>query len=138
MTETERLMVIRDYHAVELRKYENLLADPSKSVVNKKLTTEYVINSICEFYNISKKELNIRRRDQMLVRRRSFTIKILRDYCSLSTNKIAITLNYNNHATILYHLRKVNDYLSNEFYGYREYKKEYNQILNYLGIYEEK
>ena len=136
MTEVERLIEIRDYLTEEVNKYNSLIlqsVDLPKAK-NGEVSFDYIVNGVCDFYNISRDELRIRNRAKEIVRKRKMVIKLLNRYTKKSTTFIALHLGFRNHATVIYHLKAINDELSDNFYGYSDTKKEYRELVKFLRL----
>jgi len=93
-----------------------------------------IINGVCEFWNISHADLVEYRRNKNLVERRKLTARLLHMYTDRTTTQIASLLGYKNHATVLHHLKKMEEELSLEFYGSGDTKKLYKQLLTHLKL----
>lgn len=116
------------------RKLEDLLIPNKELTKADSIAAEYIIRGLCGYYGIDKHELRIRHRNSNLVRRRKFAAKLLRTYTDCTLEQMASILGYRNHATILYHLKVIDEQLSNNFYGYVETKTEYKQLLKHLKL----
>lgn len=97
---------------------------------------ERVLDETCRFWNITLPDLRTYRRNKELVIRRKITTRLLYMYTDRTTSQIAELLGYKNHATVLHHLKKMEEELSPEFYGNTNTKKVYKQLLNQLKLYD--
>jgi len=116
------------------KKLESLLIINKGLAKSDSISAEYLIGGLCDYYGINRDELIIRRRNRNLVIRRKLAAKLLSTYTDCTLEQMATILGYKNHATILYHLRAIDEQLSNNFYGYLETKTEYKQLLKHLKL----
>ena len=98
------------------------------------MSHDYLISSVCNYYNTNLGELVTRRRQSKWVRRRKITARLLYIYTDRTLNQVAEILGYSNHTSVLHHIKKANEELSPDFYGNDDFKKEYSQLVNHLKL----
>ena len=136
MTEVERLIEIRDYLTEEVNKYNSLILQSVDlpRLKDGEISFDYIVTGVCDFYNISRDELRIKNRAKEIVRKRRMAIKLLNKYTKKSTTYIALNLGFKNHATVIHHLKSINDELSDNYYGYSDTKAEYRELVKFLRL----
>ena len=119
-----------------LNKVNLILSQVGEVVIVKPLTTnpEYILKSICDFFNIERADLIGTGRLKGKIIKRKMAVYLLRKNTNLTLQQIAYLLNYKNHATVLYHLRDVEHMLSNNYDGYDDFMRNYKQLINYLKL----
>jgi chromosomal replication initiation ATPase DnaA len=139
MTEIERLKVLRDYHRAEAGRFTNILRNDPKARLSDCMyvSADLIINGVCSYYGISKDTLKKRARTAYLVSRRRIATKLLHEYTSKNLQDIANILGYRNHATIIHHLRRIDEELSDNVYGNNKLKAEYKAVLNHLNLQDD-
>lgn len=95
---------------------------------------EYILKSVCDFFDIERVNLIGKGRLRGKIIKRKISAYLLRKYTNLTLQQIAYLLNYKNHATVLYHLRDVENMLSSNYDGYDDFIRNYKQITNYLKL----
>jgi chromosomal replication initiation ATPase DnaA len=95
---------------------------------------DYLIDGICDYYGITRHELQTYRRQKTLVTRRKLASRILYMYSDRTLDQVAALVGYKNHATVLHHIKKSEEELSTDYYGNDDIKKTYSQLLNHLKL----
>ena len=90
---------------------------------------ERVKNVVCYVSKISKNELLSKSRERYIVDNRRMCFALCRDVLELGWSKIAKEFNLN-HASIIHHYKKHQDFLSIDEY----YKNKYNDILEVFKL----
>ena len=90
---------------------------------------ERVKNVVCYVSKISKNELLSKSRERYIVDNRRMAFALCRDVLELGWTKIANEFNLN-HASIIHHYKKHQDFLSIDEY----YKNKYNDILEVFKL----
>ena len=121
-----------------LTKINNILSQVGEMVIVQPIETnpEYILKIVCDFFKTEKMDLLAHSRLKGTIIKRKIAVYLLRKYTDLTLQQIAYLLNYRNHATVLYHLREMDNMLSNDFNGYDDLKRTYKQITNYLKLQE--
>ena len=99
-----------------------------------KVSDEYIIDGVCDFYGIDENYLRTYRRNRNIIERKRMTIRLLHLYTDCNLNHIAELVGLRNHATVLHHIKQADLLLSKEFYGNDEIKRTYKQLLNHLKL----
>lgn len=105
-----------------------------KEIREIKVSDEYIIDGVCDFYGIDRNYLRTYHRNKNLVERRRMAIRLLHLYTDCNLNQIAKLVGLRNHATVLHHIKQADLLLSKEFYGNDEIKRTYKQLLNHLKL----
>jgi len=95
---------------------------------------DWLMDGICEYYGITRRELQTYRRQKEIVSRKKLTCRILYLYSDRTLAQVAELVGYTNHATVLHHLKNIEKDLSAEYYGNDDIKKTYSQLLNHLKL----
>jgi chromosomal replication initiator protein len=119
-----------------LNKVNLILSQVCEVVIVQPITTnpEYILKSICDFFNIERADLIGTGRLKGKILKRKIAIYLLRKHTDLTLQQIAYLLNYKNHATVSYHLRDTENILSGNYYGYDDFMRIYKQLINYLKL----
>ena len=119
-----------------LNKINTILSQVGEVVIVQPLISnpEYILKSICDFFNIERADLIGTGRLKGKIIKRKLAAYLLRKHTNLTLQQIAYLLNYKNHATVLYHLRDVEHMLSNNYDGYDDFMRNYKQLINYLKL----
>jgi chromosomal replication initiation ATPase DnaA len=140
---TTELRLIRSSLADAVKKIDRIIAtDKVKSMPKKVLQyqeVDSVINGICSYYGITRKELQGRGRKPERVARKKIAIKVLSIYTRATHEKIASELGFKSSISgksslVCHHLKDINNLLSNEVYGDKEVKKQYTELIKHLGL----
>jgi len=129
----------------ELKNFKSFLANGIKTIINlakerfgfsakQRVSTKYIVTGVCDFYKISEDDLKKHSRKPDVIERRRLTCLLLRIYTKNNLKSIAISLGYVNHATVLHHIKKAKNFLSNELYSCEETKITYKKLLNHLKL----
>ena len=97
--------------------------------MTKKEKIERVKSVVCYVSKISKNELLSKSRERYIVDNRRMAFALCRDVLELGCTKIAKEFNFN-HASIIHHYKKHQDFLSYDEY----YKNKYNDILEVFKL----
>jgi chromosomal replication initiation ATPase DnaA len=93
-----------------------------------------IFNDLCRYYKVTPAEMRTYRRKPELVHRKKIAAYLLRNYTDRSYQEIAYILGYDRHATVLFHVRDVENMLSDEVYGNKQFKVEYKKIIERLNL----
>ncbi len=119
-----------------LNKINLILSQVGEVVIVQPLISnpEYILKSVCDFFDIERADLIGKGRLKGKIMKRKISAYLLRKHTNLTLQQIAHLLNYKNHATVLYHLRDVENMLSSNYDGYDDFIRNYKQITNYLKL----
>ena len=102
----------------------------------------YIVNGVCDYFGINPKKIKeIRRGGRGTIpEARRFMSLLLTKYTVLSQREIADNTGIIRHQTINYHCNRLEEELSDNFYGAEKTKMIYNELLSYLNLtnYENK
>ena len=100
------IIQVKDILEKALNEINEVLNNIGARVITEPIETnpEYIINSICDFFDIKRKDLTMNCRIRELIVKRKLTVYLLRKHTNLTLQQIAYTLNYKNHATDIHHL----------------------------------
>lgn len=101
-------------------------------VIKRQDRIDYVINGVCDYYNIAKDDLMTISSTQF--NRRRMTIKILRDIADVPFKDICASFARNSIPATSRIYAEVSDDLNPYCYGNKELKAEYKDILKHLGL----
>lgn len=93
------------------------------SVNTKRIKKEQVISNVCEYFDISKKELLSSYRGKEVTEARSIIAFILHEKLRISSTKTGQAIN-RDHSTVLYFCKKIK--------GFIEVDKNYKELINNL------
>jgi chromosomal replication initiation ATPase DnaA len=102
--------------------------------VKKSVSPDYIIDGLCQYYNTTREKISLRFRGPETIKKRQLLVRLLDQHSNCTQDEIAELLGYTNHTTVIHHLKKMADYMSDEFYGYDDMKKSYNQLLKHLKL----
>jgi chromosomal replication initiation ATPase DnaA len=108
--------------------------DVDSTLGDGKITPEEVIKAVCFYYEITPEQLRDTRRRPEIVQKKKIAIKLLKDQCGLSLYQMADKVGYTNHATVIHHLKGVNQDVSGTIYGNKEVERDYVNVCELLGI----
>jgi len=123
----------------ELRTLWVMLFDVWKAKSIKKDTAINMIRCLelfhgaCEYYGIEPKKLARQNRKLLNIKRRKVVFYLLNKHSLVSVETIADLFGYSTHATILHHIRDMDNLLSKE-YGDIEVQYDYQQLLKHLKL----
>ena len=83
---------------------KNIVEEPKK-----RISTEKIIENVCDFYNISKKEILSKSRKKELVFPRQIIMYLFREELNLSLPSIGIKLGNKDHTTVSYGCEKIGE-----------------------------
>jgi len=106
-----------------LRKNEN---------VSDKDLTGYIIKTVCWHQGVVEKDVLSCSRRKQLVKARQIIVFLARKHTELSFLKIGVQLGNRHHSTILFSLKRINDYLSFEKDLVKEVEYLDNKINNFV------
>jgi chromosomal replication initiation ATPase DnaA len=106
----------------------------STSDENRKWTSNDIVEGICHFYHIPREGFLKYSRKRDVVLKKQIAIKLLKEQCGYSYWQIADIVGYKQHATCIHHYNQVNQDLSDDYYGSKEVKEQFNDICNFIGI----
>ena len=117
------------------------MADANRKIITQPEKVEAYLQGCCEYFGMKRSELskNQYSSSTYTVRKR-FIIGVLCKYTILTQREIALLLGYKTHPSIHFHLKKLEEELSDEAYGYDKTKWIWQELLTYLKInsYEDK
>lgn len=88
------------------------LADTKDMVIPKRSRIDIIIDYVCEQYKIKKESLFLDRRFREIVVPRQIVFYLLKKYTFITLNEIGRMFRGKDHTTIMYGIRKVEDYKS--------------------------
>lgn len=104
-----------------------------KVVIWKQDRINYIVNGVCEYYKITPQQLfKIRKRPEYNWRKR-IAIKLLKDVADISIQEISKVFKVN-HPAIYEHYNIISEEVMPSFYGNKEIRREYLNVLEYLGL----
>ena len=124
------LQQMRNEHLDMANKIEAILK--SSFVANPR--ADQIIAGICDYFHITYDQLKIRSRNSGIVAKRQITAHVLRNYTMASHYRIATLLGYRNHATVIHHVRAMDNSLSEKAFGDAKVRQQYQNILDYLCL----
>ncbi len=127
----EELASMRDMCLTLIKKIDTVI---TPKVMGEEGIEKYIVKGVCKFYEISEDELTGKGRDREMVKRRQVASYLLKTYARCSCQKIADTLGYNRHATVLHHLKEMDKHLSNEIYSDTKIKSDCQSIIGFLCL----
>ena len=96
---------------------------------------DYILQGACKYFGFTLEELQIKTGSRSPIwEKKRYLIHILENYTSCNYYEIANLLGYATHVNVLYHLRRINEELSDKSYGFDKTKRVYNELLNYLQL----
>ncbi len=93
-----------------------------------------IVKAVCFYFNITPEQLKEYTRKREIIQRKQITIKLLKDQCGLSLNQMASILGYENHATVIHHLKEINQAVSGTVYGNKDTENHYKNVCELLGV----
>ena len=116
-----------------IEKLSKILDEPLEKTT-RPVSSEFIIDGVCDYFHIDKETLMACKRDRKLVEKRQLTATILHQHTNLTLREIAELLGYRNHSTIIHHVKNMSNYILGEYYGYDDLKKTYRQLLIHLKL----
>jgi chromosomal replication initiator protein len=104
---------------------EDIILEPKK-----KISVDKVIQDVCDFYNISKKEILSSTRKKEIVLPRQIIMYLLREEVSLSLPSIGVRLGNKDHTTIGYGCEKVEEKLKKDSEFIRDFEVIKERVYN--------
>ena len=103
--------------------------------MRKKDRIDYVLNGVCAYYGITLDELtSTRARSVKKYRQKRITIKILRDIADCSFKDIRYCFKHGDESNTWQIHQHISEDLDSDSSFNRELKKEYADILKFLGL----
>jgi chromosomal replication initiation ATPase DnaA len=108
----------------------------TKSIVimRKKDRINYILNGFCRYYNITMEEFMRRARTELRYKRKRLAVKVLRDVADCSLKDVKYAFTNKSEAAIWHVYDAVSEDLSPDSVGNEKLKKEYADILKFLGL----
>jgi chromosomal replication initiation ATPase DnaA len=96
----------------------------------------YVLNGVCQFYNVSPQTLGARYRNTKLYDRKRIAVKALRDIADVTLFEVQMAFGANTPSqwSIWKCYDSINEDLSKGHNQNKELKAEYESLLKYLGV----
>ena len=98
---------------VTLELTKEVLKDMVKEI-SKRITPDIILERVCEYFKISKKEIKMGKRNKNLVLPRQISMYLIRELTNLSLPEIGSFLGAKHHTTILYAHKKVKETLGKD------------------------
>lgn len=105
-----------------------------KLIIKRQDRIDYIINGVCEFFDITLDELKSRRRNPDKYNRKRMAIKVLHDYGDISFRVISETFNGNSPSSMFLAYEGISLDVDPDTYGNKEVKKQYNDLLKHLKL----
>jgi chromosomal replication initiation ATPase DnaA len=122
---------LRSIMATAIRRIDQIMGLKSNKG---KTLADHILNGLCEFYNTDRVQIKQYRRNPKLVERKRMACVILKKYTDRTNAEIADMVGYDNHATVLYHVKEAESLLSDEVYGDKEFKRTYSKLIKHLNL----
>jgi len=115
---------------------ENVISKIRKSNVGVRqyIDPNIILKGVCDYYHIGVDELKEGTRKPEVIKRRQITMRLLKLHTKLTLRQIVGTLGLKSHATAIHHLKKIDNFLSDEPWRDIEIKSEYKQIMDKLKL----
>jgi chromosomal replication initiation ATPase DnaA len=105
-----------------------------KLVFRRQDRIDYVMDGICNFYDITRAELLRKARSKERLKRKSITVKILRDAADCTLKDIMCAFNCSSQEGIWQIHSNITDDLEDRSFATKEIREEYNNVVIYLGL----
>jgi len=116
----------RDQSIESVKKHlQDLIEEPRR-----KITVEKIINEVCEFYNVSKKEILSKSRKKEYVLPRQVIMYLLREELNLSLPSIGVKLGNKDHTTVGYACEKIREKLRKDGEFIKDFQVIKERIYN--------
>jgi chromosomal replication initiation ATPase DnaA len=106
-------------------------ATPFKEMTAKQ-QSDYIIDGVCDFWEIDRKELL--KKNNGVAGRRRYAAVLMRDYASMSQEDMASVLGYENHSNLNRALKRMDEKLSEESWGDSRMRAIYENLIKYLNL----
>lgn len=127
----DELMQIRSAMVITIKRIDKIIAQ--KSTKGKTLA-DHILNGICSYYKTDRVGIKNYRRNPDLLQRKKMACLLLRKYTDRSLQEIATMLGYVQHATVSHHANDAEMLISEELYGDKKFKKDYNNLVKTLNL----
>ena len=94
----------------------------------------YVMDGVCDYYNITKEELLRKERSKVRMKRKSIVVKILRDDADCQLKDIMFAFNCRSEVGIWQIHENITEDLEDRSPATKEIREEYKNVLKYLGL----
>lgn len=105
----------------------------SKDISGRNLAL-FIINGSCDYYNITSDKLKEKSRKPQKVHIKRTICYLLRTYTNRTYKQVAEVFGYRDHTSVIDHVKDMGDMLSDDIYGDKEVKTNYNKLLTHLGL----
>ena len=98
---------------------------------------EFILNKGCEYFGLDREVIsqnNIRGKSQWEKKR--YFAPILYEHTAATLNEIATLLGFKDHSSVIYHMKKINEELSDAVYGSKKTRVIYKELLAYINLEE--
>lgn len=93
---------------------------------------EYIVDGVCRFYDIEREDL--KKRSTVMIKRRHYAARLLRDYTPLNQMEIATILGYKNHSNVNINLQRMDEKMSSEPWGDSRMRAVYDSLIEFLAL----
>ncbi len=101
-------------------------------IIKKQDRINYVLDSICEYYEITREALIARHKNTVLSRRKKLALKLLRDMADITYAEAGEALGFSSGNDLWGTYKEITESLNESSYGNKELKKEYKELLKHL------
>lgn len=105
-----------------------------KVIMRKQDRIDYILNGLCQYYDITKEELLRRARTDKRYKRKRIAVKILRDIADCSFKDIKYAFNNTSENTIWFIHHYISEDLESNLSVNMAIKKEYADVLKSMGL----
>lgn len=109
--------------------------DVKQSIMTQPEKVEYIISGCCDYFGITKDDIarNTGSRSSIWDKKR-FIVYLLFNHTPCNTTDITKYLGYKSRRNVSYHIKMLEDELSENTYGNNKTKMIYNELLSYLNL----
>lgn len=109
--------------------------DVKQSIMTQPEKVEHIISGCCAYFGITKEDLTRKTggRSSIWFKKR-FVGYLLSNYTACNTFEIIEAIGYKQRNSITYHIKTLEDELSENTYGNNKTKMIYNELLSYLNL----
>jgi chromosomal replication initiation ATPase DnaA len=102
-------------------------------IIHKQDRIDYIVNGVCEYYDITRDALMKRYRSPQRHNRKRIAIKLLADVANCTLADIKETFGTTSTTAVYFSLQGIREDLSSA-YNNLDLKKEYNDVVKYLRL----
>jgi chromosomal replication initiation ATPase DnaA len=106
-------------------------ATPFKEMTAKQ-QSDYIIDGVCDFWEIDRKELL--KKNNGVAGRRRYAAALMRDYTDMTQDEMAKALGFENHSNLNTSLKRLDEKMSEESWGDSRMRAIYKNLIKYLNL----